>query len=247
MTNARSQFHKCGLPMEQLRQVDTNWELKALSGSTETVYKKFKEHYIKELQLLHVDRCNKGKGVKDKAYTTEITRLERGLTAVKEELEGLEDRQYKTAVALRSVAKSNSSGSSTAGTTVSDLTTLHGARQSSYVTTDQLDALKQQWQAEVLQIAPTATPTAKPNSSTNGWQTRRNRGEKTWRQYKHYCWSCVVNLNHDSAGCFATKQLSGHQPDATFENKKGGSEKNEHRWMWWNSPDGNVVQERSRG
>jgi hypothetical protein len=244
MTNAQTMFHKSGLPMEQLRKIDAAWKQKALTGSTLTVYKAFKEHYTKELRLLHTDHDNKkGKPIKDKAYTADIAKLERGLYAVKEDIAGLEDRQYDTAVALRSVAtKSGSSAGSTAtGTTVSDLTSMHEARQAAYVTTDQLDALKQQWQSEVLKTTTKAPTWGSRNDG--GWQTERQKARKTWQRYDKYCWSCGVNLSHNSDIC--KTPAADHQRDAAWTNKKEGSVKNEHRWMWWNSPDGSVVQERN--
>eukprot|EP00536_Pseudo-nitzschia_multiseries_P005790 jgi/Psemu1/13578/gm1.13578_g len=63
---------------------------------------------------------------------------------------------------------------------------------------------------------------------------RRRRFQTEWKQYKHYCHSCGVNLSHDSCDCNRFK--NNHQAGATFDNKIRGSTWNTEKWMKWSKP-----------
>ena len=47
-------------------------------------------------------------------------------------------------------------------------------------------------------------------------------------RYKHYCSTHGVNPSHGSSGC--TRRGPNHKEDATFEDRKGGSKTNLHKW-----------------
>eukprot|EP00536_Pseudo-nitzschia_multiseries_P010328 jgi/Psemu1/25602/gm1.25602_g len=55
-----------------------------------------------------------------------------------------------------------------------------------------------------------------------------------WKQYKHYCHSCGVNLSRNGGDCFRFKP--NHQVGATFNSKMGGSTQRKDRWMKWSHP-----------
>eukprot|EP00536_Pseudo-nitzschia_multiseries_P014225 jgi/Psemu1/37964/gm1.37964_g len=65
-------------------------------------------------------------------------------------------------------------------------------------------------------------------------QQATNKPPSQWKQYKHYCHSCGVNLSHDGGDCFRFKP--NHQVGAMFANKMGGSTQREDRWMKWSHP-----------
>ena len=61
----------------------------------------------------------------------------------------------------------------------------------------------------------------KPQSEQdNGNEGRKRRRVKKRTDTRFYCWSCGA-WNHCSKDCQRKKE--GHQDDATFEDKKGGS------------------------
>ena len=67
--------------------------------------------------------------------------------------------------------------------------------------------------------------TASNNSSSKGSSvgdtnrnvdTKKERVEITWwRQFKYYCQSCGVNLNHGAKKCPQWKQMKGHNENTT--------------------------------
>ena len=92
----------------------------------------------------------------------------------------------------------------------------------------------------------TGTTTTAQNSQGNpqggqqdkqqgGYRGRfRNAFEGICRQYKFWCWSCGVNLSHDSCNCRTQKQ--GHIKNATKDNPQGGNTSKDARYMMWRHP-----------
>jgi hypothetical protein len=68
---------------------------------------------------------------------------------------------------------------------------------------------------------------------------------KIWRQYKCWCYSCRVNLSHNSNECRSRKFAAHPQHlNATFNNQQGGNGKKDNNWMKWNSPRGEICDNR---
>ena len=77
------------------------------------------------------------------------------------------------------------------------------------------------------------------NNETNKNKKRhtpRDHGTKTntWRQWKHFCHTHGVNLNHASGDC--PRPNEGHKNEATKCSPCGGNEKRNHLWMKWCDP-----------
>ena len=78
------------------------------------------------------------------------------------------------------------------------------------------------------------------NKETNNKNTKRHKprdqGTKTntWRQWKHFCHTHGVNLNHASGDC--PRPNEGHKNEATKCSPCGGNEKRNHLWMKWCDP-----------
>ena len=71
-------------------------------------------------------------------------------------------------------------------------------------------------------------------------QQRRAKPDSTtepppWRQWNQYCWSCGVQLNHNSKTCKHPR--TGHVRAATYENQQGGNTSRNHLWEKWCGPD----------
>jgi hypothetical protein len=60
-------------------------------------------------------------------------------------------------------------------------------------------------------------------------------GSKGVKQYKFYCSSHGVNISHHSGNCKDQKQ--GHNTEATFKNKMGGSDQRSDLYMQWRDLD----------
>ena len=63
-----------------------------------------------------------------------------------------------------------------------------------------------------------------------------------WCQYHSYCPGKGINLKCNGNWCQEFKQkcpsYPASQQGATYNDKKGGSESMNHRWMTWMGPDG---------
>ena len=84
--------------------------------------------------------------------------------------------------------------------------------------------------------------------SSNGSQCKREptrqrqppkQGNATdtppWRQWQQYCWSCGVQLSHNSETCKHPR--AGHISTATYDNQQGGNARRNHLWEKWCGPD----------
>ena len=62
---------------------------------------------------------------------------------------------------------------------------------------------------------------------------KENKLLKTWRQYTYWCYTCGVNLTHNTSdGCIREPKRQGHNLEATRENPGGNTSRN-HLWMQW--------------
>ena len=67
-----------------------------------------------------------------------------------------------------------------------------------------------------------------------GLNTRTNTNTNTWRQWKYFCHTHGVNLNHASGDC--PRPNEGHKKEATKCSPLGGNERRNHLWMKWCDP-----------
>lgn len=78
-----------------------------------------------------------------------------------------------------------------------------------------------------------------PTQST-GNQSTGKQNKDQWAQWNKWCYSCGVQLHHDSLSCPPNrKKKSDHvakAPTATFNNKMGGNANRDHLWMKWCHP-----------
>ena len=71
---------------------------------------------------------------------------------------------------------------------------------------------------------------SKPTNGGSHWG-----GTKGVKQYKFYCSSHRVNVSHHSGNCKAKQP--GHNKEATYENKMGGSTRRNGLYMQWRDLD----------
>ena len=80
------------------------------------------------------------------------------------------------------------------------------------------------------------------------YKNYKNRGGVTakhkqrWRQYRSYCPGKGINLKCNGTKCKTFENKCPDYPDsqkgATYQDRKGGSNALEHRWMTYIGPDG---------
>ena len=76
-------------------------------------------------------------------------------------------------------------------------------------------------------------------TGTPAVQTFRNPRHTEWKQWKYNCYSCGVNLNHDTRNHPKSRpKLPDHDDhlDATFQDQQGGNAKKNHLWLKWYNP-----------
>ena len=87
--------------------------------------------------------------------------------------------------------------------------------------------------------APTsvASTVARPTPGPS----QKRRGTGTWRQWNKWCWSCGINLGHNTPDCSGRYKKSTHEEHltATHSDPQGGNmkAKREHLWMKWCHPE----------
>ena len=70
--------------------------------------------------------------------------------------------------------------------------------------------------------------------------TRRDNNKITvWRQFKHYCSTCGVNLTHGGKKCKSRNKKKDHDENATWDKKESPRnpnpkiERRDRLWMQW--------------
>ena len=83
-------------------------------------------------------------------------------------------------------------------------------------------------------------------NNTNGNGNKQRGPREKWARFDHYCFSKGVNTMCNGSNCnrYCKKDPNNHDPTATFDNRKGGSEKGVWKWMKWRGPDGRAYDRR---
>jgi len=196
----------------------------------------FKAHYQQELKLLYMQMTDKQS--KGKARYTADTEWRHN---IQDELEATREEIDTFSVALRSIIGEQASYSKqpSTPTTVTiptaSLTTVGSALTPG---TQQGPGLEQ-LTASI--IAALQSSNNQPRQQSYG-QARTTSEPKPWRQWKQFCWSCGVQLNHNSATC--KHQRNGHVVTATYEDQQGGNDRRNHLWEKWCGPDLRIYQKK---
>ena len=111
------------------------------------------------------------------------------------------------------------------GTMATEGSTIGSATTYKAMMAEHQRAAEQQWAFEA-RIEKMVNGSSNSNSKTKQWS-----GTKGVKQYKFYCSSHGVNVSHHSGNCKDKK--SGHNNEATFKNRMGGSDKRSDLYMQW--------------
>ena len=204
---------------------------------TEEYWQVFKTHYEHELKLLFLqmnDKRSKGKA----QYSTDTMwrhNIQDELDATREELDTV-------SVALRTVLSEQASLNKTTTPTTVTVPTAALSTVGSALTpgTLQGQGLEQLTAALVAALQTTNSNQCQPTSRPHG----KPKAEQPWRQWNQYCWSCGVQLNHNSASCKHPRHGHENHITATFEDKQGGNTKRDHLWGKWCGPDINIYNQK---
>ena len=196
-----------------------------------TGYEYFATFYIKELRLLY-EEGDRGKAQQQQAHLTEalqrIDELESQMETQKANLHQVNDNVHEIAA---SAALSKSDGST--GTHSTGMSTITE------------DGMAKMIAAMVANAVKAVTP-SKSRSNSKGGGGGGGGGDapplRKFRTYNRYCFSRGINLWCDGKGTCrrSCERKANHDPTATYDNRKGGSDRLEERWGKLCGPDDNV-------
>jgi hypothetical protein len=253
MSMAQAAFYNSDLDLKDTLAIDVKWKIYSerqkehkkqspmilideQERHEKETYKYFKNLYNKEFRLLHVSQNPR----KTKARAFEATAMENWKSNVEHNLNQVNIGQEDLASALSTAIRDNMSISGETHYSGGSIAIPSAITAESSLTNDRYRQMKD----ELLDAINTALKT----KSQTTYEQRPNSYDqrpKIWRQYKCWCYSCGVNLSHNSNECRSRKFTAHSQHlTATSNNQQGGNGKKDSNWMKWNSPRGEICDNR---
>jgi hypothetical protein len=201
----------------------------------------FKEHYTQELKLLYMQLTDKQKKGKARYSADAVWQhnMQDEIDATREEIDTM-------SVALRSVLNEHASyNKATTPTTVTIPTAALSTVGSALTPGTRQGQGLEQLTAAIVAALQTSNKNQCQLSTTQPTQKKaNNNGDQPWRQWNQYCWSCGVQLNHNSSNCKHPR--TGHEDhlSATFNDQQGGNNKRNHLWEKWCGPDIGIYEDK---
>jgi hypothetical protein len=206
---------------------------------TNAYWDAFKGHYEEELKLLYMQLTDKQKKGKAR-YSTEAIwqhNMQEELNAAREELDTM-------SVALRSVLSEQSSYVKPTTPTTVTIPTAALSTVGSALTPGTTQGLEKLTAALVSAIQAANQNQCQPATDQRQDNRSNNKTNQPWRQWNQYCWSCGVQLNHNSTNCKHPRTGHEEHMSATFEDQQGGNSKRDHLWEKWCGPDIGIYKEK---
>ena len=208
---------------------------------TKEYWDAFKEHYRQELKLLFMQMSDKK--TKGKAQYSADTMWKHN---IQEELDATREELDSVSIALRTALSEPSSLNKK--TTTPTTVTIPTAALSTVGSAMTPGTFQGQGLEHLTAALVTALQAANGNQCFSplhqGQSKSKSKVEQPWRQWNQYCWSCGVQLNHNSATCKHPRQGHENHLTATFEDQQGGNTKRDHLWGKWCGPDINIYNEK---
>ena len=233
-------MHKKHYDIKDMTKVAGKWKQLVKDNDykpdTKEYWDAFKDHYERELKLLFMQMSDKK--TKGKAQYSADTMWRHN---VQDELDATREELDTVSVALRTVLSEQASLNKTATPTTVTIPTAALSTVGSALTpgTFQGQGLEQLTAALVAALQANNSTQCQPSHPQSKPKT-----EQPWRQWNQYCWSCGVQLNHNSATCNHPRQGHENHLTATFEDQQGGNKKRDHLWGKWCGPDINIYNEK---
>ena len=233
---ANNAFLKSGHKKSSITAINKEWAMqehvskqgdRALHVSTRL--QRFQNLYNKELKTLFDEGDQEP--THRAHHTTELTNR----------LNDLESRQDQTISKLEQLHENQEgilagiqggSGASVAGGPIPQaINTTRGSAMSETGTTAAMSELQSQVKQMALVISTLRPPGALP-------ATPNRRKRTAWQQWSYWCWTCGVNLTHNTPK-HTNRKKDGHDDHlaATRNDPQGGGvERRAHLWMKWCNP-----------
>jgi len=229
---AAQRAFRAAVDNHKMQEIENSWALVESANKTafkdSTVkYQEFKDHFILHLRQVILNVKKKKLQPHPQAHVVEthtdmLAHIQDAMQTMIEEHNELKEKvDHGNRAGPPSVVATASTSGNSANTV---------GPQMSY--NDIQEMIKQAIQG--------ATPSVNTPPTSNQPQQRRsyqNQRPKQWRQWRSWCYSCGVNLTHNSIDCKRPKR-PGHttNPGATMENPMGGNTTKNRLWMKWCHP-----------
>jgi hypothetical protein len=223
IVNCQTAVRQCGMDKSKSREIDTKWEMANLNKPVDTVWLRFTEFYIKELEFISKDGVG---GAPDAAQTALLARLDDFESRHDGNMEIINDNQQQLGAAFSALSKpTNDSVPSFINTDASTVVTQ--ANQSA------LKDLLSDFRKEIALMVAGGGVTG---TGGGGGVIKAKTKHKEWRQWDKWCWTHGAHLTHNSANCEQKWRKDGHNEAATQSNPMKGNSKRDHLFMQWCSP-----------
>ena len=232
---AKDAFTSCGLEPTHTTTISKAWvtadddnESNHPGTHLATRWLRFTLFYNRELKVLHSngDTGNSHQANHTSVLTSRVDDLERGLIQSESNIEQI----YSNQEAIES--RPNHDGASIPGAISTSGGSAFGTGES----------LAKTMHSMLTEIKDLKSAVKRDRNHTSGGSDRDKTvmggmGTEQWRQWKYWCFSCGVNLRHNSAGhTHEASKKRTHIASATFENQQGGNNLRDHLWKKWCHP-----------
>jgi len=232
---AQRAFREAG-NKHKVQDIENSWTLVESANvdaftDVKVRYKQFKEHYTMHLQNLVLNvEPNKPQPQAHvvASHGDMIAHMQGTMQSVVEDQNQLRD-QYAHIVEANYTAQGHNgppsvvvTASTSTGTGTSNNSANTAAPTMSY--NDVQEMIKKALQGVV------TTP-----GIPTGTMENQRKGKGKWRQWRSWCYTCGVNLNHSTSGCRKFLKAPGHDThtEATKDDPQGGNTTKNHLWMKW--------------
>ena len=222
VSQCQSVIRNLGINKRELGLIDKAWVLEDKNEPEETRFVRFKVYYIAETAILAADEAQPTTNYANSAMQQKIDDLSESLLQMQQDNSLLMANQEQLAA-----YKSGGGGVPTEITTTP-------SGDASVVPGSDLAAL-------ISKILDDRTQSTQQSSGSDSNKTvdRKLQPEVTWwQQFKFYCPSCGVNLNHGAKKCPKKKRMKNHDESVTWDKKETPQNKDrrDHLWQQWCEP-----------
>ena len=251
MAQAQQTFEQSKHKASDIDDIATEWEKTRNMGLDEatdigTIWVLFKKHYNEKLGNLYIQRVTRPQASAYYTHEEESDEEEDWKSTYTHQLDHLSRMDAKMdhlAASVHSLLDDRNKPTETV--TVPTAAMTQGSPSPSALSNETLNATLQSLITEVTNLKATASQQTNNSNNNGNRDTKRpNRlartGPRTWRRFDKWCWTCGVNLHHNSDGSCRRARTDYHKKQATFQDPRGGNISRNHLWQKWCSPNNHV-------
>ena len=242
MEMAQQDFRRSTHDDQDINRIRKLWNIKraALEKKMDAnIYDEFKLYYTTELQELYVHNKPKKSG-KAQLSTEEANELRERMNNVEHRVDGVEDVQdvHSNLFTTAEIPQTANTVATTLTAETQLKTLLDGL--ATLIATNKGQNTNQTGSISSSPSIINTNYSNKQYGRTKGGNSKNDTLKQTWRQYTFWCYTCGVNLHHNTIdGCKRVPKREGHNVAVTRDNPGNGNTSRDHLWMKW-SFDGKV-------